>query len=264
MGERLYMVTFRQIDPLFVIDLKDPENPKVLGKLKIPGFSDYLHPYDKDHIIGFGRDTGATQWGGATIRGFKMSLFDVSDVENPEQKFVEYIGDQGTYSELLNNHKALLFDKEKELLAFPIRINEKVTPEEMECEKYRYSTCAYPCYKRCIPSSCTEDDEGRAVCTDDCEGLGSCTPPAYDRYTTTFSGAVVYTLNETDGFVERGQITHYDDEDILKMGNYWPYSYEKNIQRIIYIGDYLYAISQGKITANDMDDTDEIDSVDID
>ena len=261
LGDRLYMVTFRRVDPLFVIDLSNPVNPRILGKLKIPGFSDYLHPYDKNHIIGFGKETEETKEGLVLMKGFKMALFDVSDVENPIQKFAEYIGDRGTDSELLRNHKALLFDKEKELLAFPINITEKVSYEELGCEKYRYSDCPSLCYKRCIPSSCTEDDEGRAVCTDDCEGLGSCTAPSYDRYTTTFSGAVVYTLNETDGFNSRGRITHYDEEDILKMGDYWPYSYEKNIQRIIYIGDYLYTISQGKIKASDIDDTDEVNAI---
>jgi len=53
-GDRLYMVTFLRIDPLFVIDLSNPNKPEVLGELKIPGFSDYLHPYDENHIIGIG------------------------------------------------------------------------------------------------------------------------------------------------------------------------------------------------------------------
>ena len=263
LGNRLYMVTFKKVDPLFVIDLKEPTNPKILGKLKIPGYSDYLHPFDENHIIGFGKDAIDAEKGNfAWYQGFKMALFDVSDVANPKQKFVELIGDRGTNSELLGNHKALLFDKEKGLLAFPIKIVKKVESEELECGKYRYSTCPGLCSTRCIPSSC-EDVEGRAVCTTDCEGLGSCTAPSYDRYATTFSGAVVYTLNETDGFVPRGRITHYTEEDILKMGDYWPYDYEKNIQRIIYIGDYLYTISQGKVKASDMDDTDEVNAIDI-
>jgi uncharacterized secreted protein with C-terminal beta-propeller domain len=56
MGNRLYMVTFKQVDPLFVIDLTNPQAPKTLGSLKIPGYSEYLHPYDETHIIGFGKD----------------------------------------------------------------------------------------------------------------------------------------------------------------------------------------------------------------
>ena len=59
-GDRLYMVTFKRIDPFFVIDLSSPSSPKILGKLKIPGYSDYLHPYDATHIIGIGKETGTT------------------------------------------------------------------------------------------------------------------------------------------------------------------------------------------------------------
>ena len=77
--------------------------------------------------------------------------------------------------------------------------------------------------------------------------------PNYERYETTFSGSIVYTLNSNDGFKEKGRITHYTDEDVDKMGNYWPHNYEKNIQRIIYIGKNLYTISQGLIKASDIE-----------
>lgn len=261
LGDRLYMVTFEQVDPLFVIDLSDAENPVILGKLKIPGFSDYLHPYDATHIIGFGKDTEVNKYGNVLAKGFKMALFDVSDVANPVQQFAEYIGDRGTDSELLRNHKALLFDKEKELLAFPIQINELVSPEALECNQYRYDTCPALCQTRCIPTSCTEDENGKAICTEDCGGLGSCTAPSYERYTTTFSGALVYTLNLKDGFTERGRLTHYDDQDILKMGDYWPYDYKKTIQRILYIGDYLYSVSQDMIKTNTLKTVEDVSSL---
>lgn len=121
MGAKAYMVTFKKVDPLFVLDLSNPKEPKILGKLKIPGFSDYLHPYDENHIIGFGKDTVENK-DSAFIMGFKMAMFDVTDVNNPKQQFVELIGDRGTTSQLLNNPKALLFSKEKNLLAFPITV----------------------------------------------------------------------------------------------------------------------------------------------
>ncbi|MBN2306477.1 beta-propeller domain-containing protein [Candidatus Peregrinibacteria bacterium] len=257
LGNRLYMVTFKQIDPLFVIGLSNPRQPVVLGELKIPGYSEYIHPYDENNIIGFGQETTENQWGGTVTDGFKMALFDVSDPNNPKQKFVENIGDQGTYSELLYNHKALLFDKSKELLAFPIRIQEKVNNEDLQCGKYLYSTCPSLCLQRCIPSECHLEN-GVSVCTDDCDGLGSCTEPNWERYETTFDGAVVYTLNLTDGFKERGRVTHYTDDDmVIGLGEYFPYDYEKNIQRIIYIGNYLYSIAQGGVKASTMDTVDE-------
>ncbi|MDO8725285.1 MAG: beta-propeller domain-containing protein [Candidatus Methanoperedens sp.] len=133
-GNRLYMVTFKRIDPLFVIDLSDPKNPKILGELKIPGFSDYLHPYDENHIIGVGKETADNQWGGTSIKGVKLSLFDVSDVNNPKQLDQYEIGASGTDSEALRDHKAFLFDRKKNLLVIPIR---EVT------EKPRYDSRGY-------------------------------------------------------------------------------------------------------------------------
>ena len=121
LGDRIYLVTFRQIDPLFVIDLSDPANPEVLGQLKIPGVSDYLHPYDDNHIIGVGRD--ATEKGQVT--GLKLALFDVSDVANPKEVAKHIIGERGTSSDALYDHKAFLFSKEKNLLVIPVNLAEK-------------------------------------------------------------------------------------------------------------------------------------------
>jgi len=125
MGDRLYLVTFKTVDPLFVISLKDPKKPKVLGELKIPGYSEYLHPLDENHIIGFGKDTAGGNENFSFYQGIKMAIFDVSDVNNPKEKFVEIIGDRGTESELLRNHKALMYMKNLELMAFPVTLYEK-------------------------------------------------------------------------------------------------------------------------------------------
>lgn len=119
-GNRLYLVTFKRIDPLFVIDLSSPSQPKVLGELKIPGYSDYLHPYDEDHIIGIGKETEGNEWGGVSVKGVKVALFDVSDVTRPKQIDSEEIGDSGTDSEALHDHKAFLFSRQKNLLVLPI------------------------------------------------------------------------------------------------------------------------------------------------
>ena len=121
LGDRLYMVTFKRVDPLFVIDLSNPKDPEVLGKLKIPGYSDYLHPYDEDHIIGVGKETSSNEWGGTSIKGVKIALFDVSDVKHPKELDKVEIGDSGTDSEALRDHKAFLFDKKKNILVIPVR-----------------------------------------------------------------------------------------------------------------------------------------------
>ena len=120
-GDRLYMVTFKRIDPFFVIDLSTPQNPKILGKLKIPGYSDYLHPYDATHIIGIGKETTTNDWGGVSTSGIKIALFDVSDVTNPKQLDKVQIGDAGSDSAALTDHHAFLFDKAKNLLVIPVR-----------------------------------------------------------------------------------------------------------------------------------------------
>jgi len=131
MGGRCYLVTFRKIDPLFVIDLEDPRNPRVLGQLKITGYSDYLHPYDENHVIGIGKETVAADEGDfAWYQGVKISLFDVSDVENPKEIDKYEVGDRGTDSPILTDHKALLFDKSKNLFVIPVLV------AEIDEEKY--------------------------------------------------------------------------------------------------------------------------------
>jgi len=119
-GKIGYIVTFKQVDPLFVIDLSDPTNPQVKGELKIPGYSSYLHPYDETHIIGIGYNTKDNGNGGITTDNMKMSMFDVSDVENPTEMFSINIGDSYTYSEILYNHKALFYKKSENLIGFPV------------------------------------------------------------------------------------------------------------------------------------------------
>lgn len=130
LGDRGYLVTYRTTDPLFVLDLADPAAPAILGALKIPGYSNYLHPYDETHIIGFGKnavelpsqwDTGTTT---AYYQGMKVALFDVGDVKNPVLMHEVLIGDRGTDSELLWNHRALLFSKTRNLIAFPVNLFE--------------------------------------------------------------------------------------------------------------------------------------------
>jgi len=125
MGDRAYMVTFKQIDPLFAIDLKDPYNPKVLGKLKIPGYSDYLHPYSENILIGLGKDTEISEQGRVRTAGLKLSLFDVSDIANPREIDTYIMGSAGSDSLALHDHKAFLFSREKNLLVIPVVIRDK-------------------------------------------------------------------------------------------------------------------------------------------
>lgn len=137
MGDKAYFVTFRTTDPLFVFDLSDPENPNVLGELKIPGYSQYLHPISDTILIGFGRD--AIEENDFAIElGMKISVFDVSDLTDPKEISVMTIGGSGTYSEVLHNHKALLYSKEKNILGFPITIFESSQDNNRDFWRYEH------------------------------------------------------------------------------------------------------------------------------
>ncbi|TGE35653.1 hypothetical protein E4K67_24310 [Desulfosporosinus fructosivorans] len=223
MGDRGYLVTFKSVDPFFVLDLKDPAAPTILGALKIPGYSDYLHPYDENHIIGFGKETielsqnagqgilpGEAGSSTAFYQGLKLAVFDVTDVAHPVEMFKTTIGDRGTDSEVLRNHKALLFDKERGILSFPVTLMEVANPGGVNSRN----------------------------------GF-----PDYGQF--TYQGAYVYQIDLVKGFTLRGKITHLKDEDILKSGQYYLNS-SKAIERIIFIKDTLYTLSQAMIKANDL------------
>jgi uncharacterized secreted protein with C-terminal beta-propeller domain len=112
-GDTGYVVTFRQIDPLYTLDLADPERPRVLGELKIPGYSAYLHPVGDDLLLGVGQD--ATEEGRPT--GTQVSLFDVSDLRRPARVATHHLG-QG-WSEAEHDHHAFLYWPRTSLMMIP-------------------------------------------------------------------------------------------------------------------------------------------------
>ena len=182
-GNKAYMVTFKDIDPLFVIDLSNPTTPKVLGELKIPGFSSYLHPYSENLLIGVGQDTKTIN-GRTTTTGLKVSLFDVSNSTKPREVDSLVIGTQSS-SEALYNHKAFLFSPKKNLLVVPFQ--------------------------------------------------------NYDeRPSKQFYGSAVFSITENKISL-RGKVSHGET-------NAW----ESSIRRNVYIGDYLYTLSQKSLQSHDL------------
>lgn len=125
LGERGFLVTFKQVDPLFTLDLSDPESPRVVGELKVPGYSDYIHPLGENHLLTIGKDTDEF----ALYQGVQLSVFDVTDFADPTLLHKEIIGSRGTESEALHNHKAFTFWAERDLLAIPIYLCEGGTGE---------------------------------------------------------------------------------------------------------------------------------------
>ncbi len=122
MQNRAYMVTFKQVDPLFVIDVADPTAPKVLGTLNVPGYSSYLHPLDENTLIGLGKETETNQFGAVIPKGIKLSLFDVTDVANPKETASYSFNTQSSDSPALYDHKAFLYSGTKDLLVIPLQV----------------------------------------------------------------------------------------------------------------------------------------------
>ena len=228
MQGRAYMVTFEQIDPLFVIDVSNPTNPAVLGELKIPGFSTYLHPYDETHLIGLGRDTKVDQNGNVRRQGLKLSLFDVSDVANPVEIDTELIGDERASSIAEYDHHAFLFSKEKELLVLPVSLGSQSVglPEPFVSDNVTFEDIVTILPRTSLPN-------------------------------TEFRGAFVYRITQK-GFEERGRISHKSEtRDTL---DYWRgYSYyDSTVRRSLYINNILYTFSHNFLKMNQIDTLDDI------
>jgi len=229
MGERGYLVTFKQVDPLFVIDLSDPSHPRELGYLKVTGYSDYLHPYDENHIIGIGKETtdaGEFAW----YQGVKISLFDVTDVGNPQEIDKLEIGDRGSDSPALWDHKAFLFDKSRNLMVMPILVAEVDQSEYPEgVPSWAYGE---PVWQGAYVFDISVDDglqiRGRITHIDDLSELEE----GYYYYYSPFSverslyiGDVLYTISQAKIKMNNLENLDYINEVELPYSTWTPYDY---------------------------------------
>jgi len=118
-GDRIYLVTFEQVDPFFVIDASDPSSIKVLGKLKIPGYSNYMQMLGDNLVLAIGNTT-YTNGGSVIPAGLKIAVFDVTDPANPTLKSSLIYGDSYGYSDVQYNPKALLLNQSRGLIGLPV------------------------------------------------------------------------------------------------------------------------------------------------
>ena len=230
-GDRGYLVTFRNIDPLWVIDLSDPTNPTILGELEVPGVSTYIHPVDEDTLltigIGPGEDGLGLDWSMTQI-----SLFDVSDPTNPTLaasmpltpaytdencEDVRSCGWSWSWSEATYEHKAFTYWAPENLLAVPLSTYRYVYDEVNHYYNYEYVSML-------------------KLINVDAENL---------------------TLSE------HGEVDHspfYNNED--SEMNWW-YSYSTNIRRSIFMGDYVYAFSALGVTVHRTTDLVQMENIEI-
>ena len=220
MGDKGYVVTFRQVDPLFVLDLSDPAKPVVTGELKIPGFSNFLYPVGENLLLGVGQSTEPA--------GIKFSLFDVSDQGKPKELHNYILQGSASYSEILYNHKALMFHPGKGLLAFDATLQDYyVWPMPMPIDDPRIME---------EPMVMTEP-----AAPDSTDAAPAIMPPRPSEY---FSGAVVLEFTKSGGFREKGRI-HYDYNAGTYGGN--------TVRRLCYIGNYLYYVQDNAVRGFDLD-----------
>jgi hypothetical protein len=218
MADRGYVVTYRQVDPLFTVDLSTPTAPAMRGELHIPGYSGYLHPFGDDHLIGIGRD--GTDEG--QVLGTQISLFDISDDDNPTRvdTFNLPYGD-GTYSwsEAEHDHHAFNFYESHNLLAIPVTL-----------EDYGWEDDTYSHFSGIVVFEVTEDGISE-------HGRVSHTHMAHDRYC--------------------GDIDESDPEPVEACSS-WDYAWWTNMRRSVFIDDALFAISEMGVTASDIGALDEV------
>ncbi|MEN3273608.1 MAG: hypothetical protein V7636_2369 [Actinomycetota bacterium] len=230
-GDLAYVVTFRQKDPLYVVDLSDPTAPRVAGQLKVPGYSAYLHPIDGDRLVGVGQD--ATDDG--QVLGTQVATFDVHDPAAPTRIDATRI-DHGS-SQVEYDHRAFLWWDASRTIVLPLQIFDPGIVEPMPAP-----------VPDCPPDAdCATAGSGTS-------SSGSAGAPAPDAKTAVppqpqarpFTGAVVFHVGDDGKLREVGRLTH-DGHGAPNDG-----TFSFTVSRSIVIGDSLYTVSDGGVLRSDL------------
>ncbi len=240
LGNRGYVVTFLQTDPLFTIDLADPRNPQVIGELEVPGFSTFLTPIDQDHLLAVGRYIPPP--GEIGSWGVQLSIFDVSDFANPTRSANVIIGQEtGADSEAVWNPKAFTYYAEMGVVAFPI--------ETYGGFQFFEGVDDDPDSNGDIDLLPAQDD-GTTVDAEPPADDGVEIIDVIDLISDTFRGVVVFDVSIESGLTEQGRISTEFEE----IGFSYPW-----FTRGVFIEDRVYAVTNEGIRSAGIDDVDNAD-----
>ncbi len=241
MGDKGYLVTFEQSDPLFTIDLSNPADPRIIGELEIPGFSTYIHAFDDNHILTIGED--GDEWN--STGGVVLQLFDISDFADPVLAFREVVAEGwDATSEAMYDHKAFMFYSPMDLMAVPVREwgwDDWGDDDDWDDDDVW-----------------NDDDD---VSFDDDEPVD---PPLFrDAAPPTdgaYSGVYLYDVTADGGFDMLGYIDHsnYEAEPESESFGDMP-----TVRRCVVIGDYLYTISDAALVVTEIESVTDLASDDL-
>jgi hypothetical protein len=247
LGDKGFLVTFRQVDPFFTMDLSDPANPHIVGELKVPGYSTFLTPIDENHILAVGQyippDNTFGNW------GVQLSIFDVTDFTNPTQTSNVIIGadtNASAYSEALWDPKAFTYFAEGGVVALPVSIYEYVFFEG----EGGGGVAVDP-----VPITVTQIDTGDG--SSGSTGTDAGAPPPDGTVVdapvdvvdvpppTGFDGVYIYRVSAADGLTEIGRISTRFDE-----AQYWGASFTRGV----FVDQDLYAVTDLGVHSASMGD----------
>lgn len=271
-GDKLFLVTFEQIDPLFAIDLSWNE-PEILWELKIPGFSTYLHPYDSNHLIGLGYDTQVNEWGGTQTAGLKVDLYKINydkqcgddnltaEQEKKcesgdykwiivEQLYTQTLWGKWSYSEALSNPRMFVWNSNRNTLLLPATLYEK--DDSWRTKDYYNGLFSIKIDKN---SGIQVENKMTHI---DITGVEEARELECKKYIKEETQPVCKELINGEMYCEdqddyQGYIPNYCYADSTLWSYVWDKSWEyrdMQMQRALYIGESVYGISDSKITAH--------------
>lgn len=253
-GNRLYLVTFEQVDPLFVIDTTSPKNMSILGELVMPGYSTYLHPYDENHLIGIGYGTQTSPSGGVVNTGIKVDLYDVTNIAAPKQKYSQVYGGNGSSSDALWNPRALVWDASRNILLLPAQLMDQ------NLTTYQYTSAWQGLLALKIDKNTGITQEAK-ITHIDMTGIDQKRKEECAKYSTPTTQEKCFTHivtgekiclkpqdNPENQTIPLYCFAEYDNSSYL-ANKIWEL-YPDFIQRGLYIGNSLYTVSPNSIQAN--------------